>query len=194
MLVHDPEADKSAASLFVEVGSMSDPDDPKHSGVKYEGLAHFLEHMLFMGTKKYPEEAFYRKFLKENGGSSNAGTSAEYTQYYFDVSENAFPKALDIFSQFFKEPLLSKDGIAREMNAVDSEYRMRLSDEDRATEQIEKSVIIEPEAHWAHFATGSLGTLKKDGIYEEMKKFYDDNYSSNRMDLALVGPQSLDKL
>jgi len=45
LLISDPETDKSAAALDVNIGSMSDPRD-------LQGLAHFLEHMLFMGTKK----------------------------------------------------------------------------------------------------------------------------------------------
>jgi len=80
------------------------------------------------------------------------------------------------------------------MNAVDSEYRMRMSDEDRGTDMIEKSFIAEKMSHYAHFATGSLSSLKKDGIYAELKKFYENNYSSNRMDLVLVGNHTLDKL
>jgi len=86
LLVHDPEADKSAASLYVGVGSLSDPDDPHKKGEKYGGIAHFCEHMLFLGTKKYPDEEYYQKFLEENGGDSNAATGDEYTYFYFDVN------------------------------------------------------------------------------------------------------------
>jgi insulysin len=52
ILIHDPEADKSAASINVHVGSSLDPK-PLY------GTAHFLEHMLFQGTKKYPSENEY---------------------------------------------------------------------------------------------------------------------------------------
>ena len=44
-----------------------------------QGIAHFLEHMLFMGTEKYPDENEYSKFLAAHGGSSNAYTAAEDT-------------------------------------------------------------------------------------------------------------------
>jgi len=63
--------------------------------VELPGLAHFLEHMLFMGTEKYPEENDYSKFLAENGGSSNAYTSSDHTNYYFDVSPKELNGALD---------------------------------------------------------------------------------------------------
>lgn len=79
LLVHDPTVDMGAASISVGVGSYEDPDD-------LPGLAHFLEHLLFMGTKKYPEESEYGQFLNEHAGRSNAYTSAEHTNYHFDVA------------------------------------------------------------------------------------------------------------
>lgn len=69
ILISDPQTDKSAAALSVEVGYLSDPEE-------VPGLAHFLEHMLFLGTAKYPEENSYSTFLASNGGTSNASTYA----------------------------------------------------------------------------------------------------------------------
>jgi insulysin len=66
LLISDSTTDKSAAALSVEVGHMCDPEE-------IPGLAHFCEHMLFLGTKKFPNENDYTSFLSENSGSSNAG-------------------------------------------------------------------------------------------------------------------------
>ena len=77
--------------------------------------------MLFLGTKKFPKENFYKDFLNKHGGSSNAATGMEHTTYMFDVNCRDFEGALDIFSQFFKEPLFNPDSTARELRAVDSE-------------------------------------------------------------------------
>lgn len=68
IIISDPEADKSAASLDVRVGSALEPKT-RH------GLAHFCEHMLFMGTEKYPIENEYSEYLKNNGGHANAYTA-----------------------------------------------------------------------------------------------------------------------
>ena len=57
--------------------------------------AHFLEHMLFLGTGKYPDENEYSKFLNHHGGSSNAYTANDHTNYYFDVSPKDLEGALD---------------------------------------------------------------------------------------------------
>ncbi|KPM06648.1 insulin-degrading enzyme-like protein [Sarcoptes scabiei] len=111
MLISDPETDISAASLSVNVGSMSDP-------WPIQGLAHFLEHMLFMGTKKYPVENEYSKYLSQHGGDSNAYTTETSTNYFFDVKPEFLAPSLDIFSQFFIDPLMLEDSVNRELEAV----------------------------------------------------------------------------
>ena len=78
-MISDETTDKSAAGLDVHIGHMSDP-------VNLPGLAHFCEHMLFLGTEKFPDENEYSKFLSQHGGSFNAFTSSDHTNYYFDVS------------------------------------------------------------------------------------------------------------
>ena len=67
---------------------MCDPDE-------YPGLAHFCEHMLFMGSGKYPDENDYEKFIAENGGSTNAFTFEDYTTYYHDIAPDALVPSLD---------------------------------------------------------------------------------------------------
>ena len=91
----------SAACMFVSVGSLQDPEDPKSEAEpkkKIDGMAHFCEHMLFLGTEKYPAENHYQSFLQQNGGDSNAATGEEYTYFYFNVSNQKYGEALDIFS------------------------------------------------------------------------------------------------
>ena len=62
------------------------------------GTAHFLEHMLFMGTEKYKGENEYTEFIKNNGGMNNAYTSLTNTNYHFDCSNEAFNDCLDRFA------------------------------------------------------------------------------------------------
>ena len=78
LLISDPGSPKAAASLDVKVGS---GDNPPGRG----GLAHFLEHMLFLGTDKYPDAAEYEEYVTEHGGTRNANTSFEHTKYFFDI-------------------------------------------------------------------------------------------------------------
>jgi insulysin len=119
LLVQDDEADKAAAALDVGVGCSLDPKP-------FFGTAHFLEHMLFMGTEKYPSENEYSEYIKNAGGYNNAYTTLDNTNYHFECSNEALEGALDRFAQFFIAPLLGESQTEREMNAVDSEYNMSL--------------------------------------------------------------------
>jgi insulysin len=119
LLVSDMEADKAAAAIDVHVGAALDPE-PLY------GVAHFLEHMLFQGTDKYPGENEYSEFISNNGGYDNAYTSLTDTNYHFECSNEAFEEALDRLSQFFISPNFSESAAAREVNAVDSEFNQAL--------------------------------------------------------------------
>jgi len=88
LLISDPEADKSAVSMDVKVGSSLDPKT-------HFGTAHFLEHMLFQGTEKYPNENEYSEFIKNNGGYNNAYTSLTNTNFHLECSNEAFEESLD---------------------------------------------------------------------------------------------------
>ncbi|CAG0881777.1 unnamed protein product [Darwinula stevensoni] len=146
ILISDPETDKSAASLDLHVGSLSDPDD-------LEGLAHFCEHMLFLGTKKYPTENSYVKFLSEHGGSCNAFTSAADTNYYFDVAPPYLFEALDRFAQFFIHPLFTESATEREVNAVHSEHSKNIPSDPWRSHRVSK-VTSDPQHAYCKFGTG----------------------------------------
>ena len=124
MLVEDDKSETSAATIFVKSGSLNDPDEAN-------GVAHFCEHMLFLGTEKYPDEDYYSKFLQDHGGYDNAATGEDYTYYYFNVKNEKFNEGLDILTQFFKTPQFTESATDREMNAVDNEFKMNLSSESR---------------------------------------------------------------
>ena len=121
-LISDPETQESAASLTVEVGSWHDPE-------AYPGTAHFLEHMLFMGTKAFPDEREYWQYIQDNGGLCNAFTAPDRTAYLFSIKNSAFNGAFERFSHFFVDPLLSSSGIERELHAVDQEHSKNIEND-----------------------------------------------------------------
>lgn len=134
LLIHDPEADKAAAAMNVNVGSWVEP-------AQFAGLAHFCEHMLFLGTEKYPIDHEYGQYLAMYGGSSNAFTSLEDTNFYFDLlMPDAIGGALDRFAQFFISPLFTRDASDREMNAVDSEHQKNLQKDAWREYQLERNL------------------------------------------------------
>lgn len=119
-LVYDTNTRTASTSFNVAVGSLCNPDEVL-------GLAHYLEHMLFMGTEKYPTENEADRFASDNDGWINAWTDDLNTNYYFLVENSALEKMSDIYAQFFIKPLLEKDSLDREMQAVQSEYMMGYS-------------------------------------------------------------------
>ncbi len=183
MLVSDPNLNKSAASLQVDVGSYSDHKDT-------QGLAHFLEHMLFLGTKKYPSVEEYSNYLKTRGGYSNAFTAGNRTNYQLEIFHDDFEGALDRFAQFFIFPLFNPEYTAREVNAVHSEHSKNMMHDGRRQYQLIKTLYHKNHAS-NHFATGNKETLKNVKP-EVLKEFYSQYYSANLMTLCLMSKKSLD--
>ena len=184
ILISDPKADKAAASLSVYRGNFHDPADRL-------GLAHFLEHMLFIGTEKYPDVDGYFSYVQSNGGSSNAYTSSEHTNYFFDVQPEAFREGLDRFAQFFIAPLFDKDYVEREKNAVQSEYQLQIKDDGWRGFAVQK-MVTNPDHPAAKFNIGSLETLSGD-VHSTLLDFFENHYSANQMGLVILSPESLDE-
>jgi secreted Zn-dependent insulinase-like peptidase len=201
LLISDPGTRKAAASVSVNTGSR---DDPKTR----QGLAHFLEHMLFLGTEKYPEPDAYQAFISEHGGSHNAYTAFEETNYFFDVDADSLEPALDRFAQFFIAPLFNKEYVAREIHAVDSEYRARLKDDPRRSLDVFQQVI-NPSHPFATLSVGNVTTLtggvsperapiaedKLAGAYDDLRNelldFYKRFYSANQMNVVVLGQEDI---
>ncbi|KAJ1917679.1 metalloprotease [Tieghemiomyces parasiticus] len=186
------EAVKSSAALVVQVGDCADPPG-------LPGLAHFCEHLLFLGTEKYPKEGEYRDYLGSHGGRSNAYTSMNHTNYYFTINSEYFEGALDRFAQFFIAPHFNQDCTDRELRAVDSEHNMYLQYDLWRVFQISRT-LINPDHPLCNFNVGNLRTLKeipeRNGIdtRAELLKFYRTHYSANLMHLVVFGRDSLDQL
>lgn len=189
LLVSDPEADKAAAALNVHVGSMQNPDEQL-------GLAHYLEHMLFLGTEKYPDPDEYGDFMSRHGGTHNAYTADDHTNYMFEINNGRLDEALDRFADFFKSPQFYPDYSEKEIKAVNSEWSMRRASDGFILFKL-NNILLNPEHPIARFRIGnseSLGDKEGSVLYDEMKAFYDRYYSANIMTGAIVGNYSVEEL
>ncbi len=189
LLIENNETQKSAAALAVNVGHFSDPIDR-------QGLAHFLEHMLFLGTEKYPDGSEYQKFISQYGGSNNAWTATEHTCFFFDIHHSHFTEAIDRFSQFFTAPLLSEEFVNKERKNIDAEFKMKLKDDVRRLYDVHKETI-NPEHPFSKFSVGNTTTLcdsENGNLKEEVKAFFHKHYVAKAMTLVLEGPQNLKQL
>ncbi|CAB4312356.1 unnamed protein product [Prunus armeniaca] len=182
---------KAAAAMSIGIGSFSDP-------IEAQGLAHFLEHMLFMGSTEFPDENEYDSYLSKHGGSSNAYTEAEHTCYHFEVKREFLKGALRRFSQFFVSPLVKIEPMEREVQAVDSEFNQVLQNESCRLEQFHCHMAA-PGHPFNKFFWGnkkSLVDAMENGINlrEQILKLYRDYYHGGLMKLVVIGGESLDIL
>ena len=183
--VQDKLTDKTEVSVSVNIGSLANPKE-------YQGLAHFLEHMLFLGSKKYPKEDYYDKVVKQYGGSYNAYTEIFETVYYFSAFNNGINIIMDVFSRFFIDPLFNEDSVNREINAINSEHQKNINSDSWRLFQLIKNLAIKSNAYNT-FPTGNLDTLNKKGLRERMIKFWEDNYVSDNINICIISNLDIDK-
>ncbi|GHG68281.1 peptidase M16 [Alishewanella longhuensis] len=189
VLVHQADSEKSAAALTINVGHFDDPSER-------EGLAHFLEHMLFLGSKNYPDAGDFQHFISEHGGSHNAWTGTEHSHFYFDIEHHSFNGGLARFADMFSAPLFTASYVEKERQSIEAEFSMKLKDDSRRIYQVHKE-SINPAHPFAKFSVGNaqtLADLPNDSLQQAVKRFYQEQYSANRMTLCLVGNQPLAKL
>lgn len=189
LLISDTEAQSSAAAINVAVGANQNPPDRL-------GLAHFLEHMLFLGTQKYPLPGEYQQFISQQGGTHNASTAAENTQFFFTVKHQAFEPALDRFAQFFIAPLFNDIYIERERQAVHAEFSAKLQDDFRREWDVYRE-LMNPEHPGSKFGVGNNQTLadtEANAVRDDLLAFYQTHYSAEKMTLVVLSHHSLSQL
>ncbi|OEU06209.1 Peptidase_M16-domain-containing protein, partial [Fragilariopsis cylindrus CCMP1102] len=201
LLISDIATDKASAAIDINIGQLCDP-------ILSPGIAHFLEHMLFIGTKKYPQENDYDSYLQKNGGSSNAFTDLEHTNYYFDIQHNCLEGAFDRFAQCFIAPLFTESALEREVQAVDSEHAKNLMTDQWRMFQLSKTKLVNGSGSenghpFGGFGSGnaeSLPTNESNGngthIREQLLDFFQTYYrkSLSLYKLVILGRESLDEL
>jgi insulysin len=186
ILINDINLDKSYISVCVNVGSYYNPKN-------YDGLAHFLEHMLFLGSKKYPTVNYFSDKINEYGGLTNAYTDNFETVYYFDIFTSGLKEIIDIFSRFFIDPLFDKTLIEKEINAIDNEYLKNINNDNWKLYQFINSIINE-DSLINNFSTGSKETLNKPDILDIMIEFYNKYYISSNISICIASSLSIDEL
>jgi len=189
VLSSDPEAEDCSASMRVNCGYFNDPDD-------IPGIAHFCEHMLFLGTEKYPEEGDYNEYMSAHGGTENAATGSETTYFFFTVNPSGFEGALDRFSQFFISPLFTESGTERELNAIESEHRKNIVSDGRRAGAVLKSICNQSHP-FSKFATGNRETLTSkpiDEVRAALLRHFNTYFTPKNMFLSLESSLSLEEM
>lgn len=185
MLLSDPRLNRSSGSMSARVGQIDDPRETP-------GMAHFLEHVVSRGNAKYPGENEFIEYIGRNGGSRNAYTSSDHTNYQFEVRHDALEGALDRLAHCFISPAFKPELLAREINAVHNES-MRYIQTDSWRIFAAMREVYDPASGESKFSTGNKDTLVT-ATQPAVRAFFDLHYSPERMALAVTGRASLDEL
>ncbi|MDP4536419.1 insulinase family protein [Alkalimonas collagenimarina] len=183
LLVQQKDAEKSAAALCIRAGHF---DDPEHR----QGLAHFTEHMLFLGSRKYPVAGSFQHFINHHGGSHNAWTGTEHSTFFLDIEHSHFAEAIERFADMFQQPLFADSYIDKERQSIEAEFTLKLKDDGRRIYQVHKETV-NPKHPFAKFSVGNLQTLadgQEETLRQSLMDFFQRYYIANQMTLVLVSP------
>jgi len=175
-------------ALVVNAGSVLERDDQR-------GLAHFVEHLAFDGTKHFPNKdiiEYFRSLGMRFGGDANAYTSFDETVYHFDIPvENVggvkrIPdKALAVLDDWtYAVSFLSED-VTNESRVVLEELRTRSDAMDRVRKRL-YPVLFAGSAYAERQPIG-LAEIIENATSQQVREFYERWYTSDNMALVFVG-------
>jgi insulysin len=185
LLVSDPTRFDAAAAVAVRAGAWDDPDDAP-------GMAHFLEHMLFLGSEEFHEAGDFISYLSKYAGTTNAFTGFDRTVFSFSCQVEGLQGAMQRFGEFFTHPLLTQKSVESERLSVDQEFRMDMNHDGWRQQMVEAhlSNSRHPHSRYAIGTTRSLAHVDS----ARLRSWFEEHYSSNLMTLMVVAPLGLDEL
>jgi len=176
----------SSCALAVGVGSAKDP-------LEIEGLAHFVEHMLFAGPENDSPEKSFDEFLGMHGGYTNAVTSLFNTTYYFSISSKHFEGAMRMFSQFFTSPLqhMNDKAIKTAISEIDSEFYEKKNVPGRRLAAIINDIMKDGVMR-KKFTSGNRATFTGRNMSQAASEFVKENYRTENMTLVICSDRDLE--
>ncbi|HUP01844.1 MAG TPA: pitrilysin family protein [Gemmatimonadota bacterium] len=166
-----------AVDCWIGIGALHETDE-------HAGISHFLEHMFFKGTERYPLGAMDR-IVKEMGGYNNAATSMEFTHYYIVAPAEHFATALDLLADHLVEPALPEPEIERERQVVKEEIR-RKNDSPHGRLYSALTTAAFGETAYAREVLGTPASL--DRITPTvLREYWRANYRADRLVVAVAG-------
>ncbi|MBD1552163.1 pyrroloquinoline quinone biosynthesis protein PqqF [Pseudomonas typographi] len=187
-ILHEPRLRKAAAFLCVDAGSHDvDPAWP--------GMAHFLEHLFFLGTERHNGEQALMAYVQRQGGQLNASTRERSTEFFFEVPPTALSGALERLCDMLARPRLSAADQRREREVLHAEF-IAWSRDAEAQHQLWLTAPLSSRHPLRAFHAGNRYSLPLGSaeFQEGLLAFHQRFYHASQMTLCLVGPQSPDKL
>lgn len=185
LAVEVPGARNVRLVAAVGVGYLDEPGE-------WPGLAHLLEHSLFLGSRHSPQPGAFAAWMGEQGGRYNARTDEYVTDYHLSLPPAAAREGLMRLVDLLVRPCLVTSAISREVEVIDAEFQARLAD-PALHRQAALSRLFQPDHPAADFHAGHRGTLGKDSasLCEALGDFHDTHYRAERISVVMLGPTSL---
>lgn len=179
-ILTSPLQETKAMTVLFLVGTGSRFETPR-----LNGISHFLEHILFKGTEKYPGPQILAEVLDEIGANFNAYTSEEYTGFYVNAAAEHFPLALDVLHQMFYHPRYAHEDIEREKGVIDEEINMYRDLPQRHVFDLLKALMYGDTPMGRNIA-GAHETVNAFGK-EDFEDYQRDFYTPDNLILSIAG-------
>lgn len=188
ILRHAPQLKRCAAAVRVQAGSH---DAPR----AYAGLAHFLEHLLFLGTQRFPVDDGLMRYVQRHGGQVNASTRERSTDYFFEVPQAAFAGGLERLCDMLAHPCFDLQQQLREREVIHAEF-IAWSRNPQAQAQFALLQSVSSRHPLHSFQAGNRYSLPvhNPAFQAALSGYHQRYYQAGQMILSLCGPQSLEQL
>jgi predicted Zn-dependent peptidase len=178
-IIHHPAAFETVTVEFsVHTGSVAET-------AAEAGMSHFLEHLLFEGTKKRPSSKAIANEIEKYGGEFNAATSPERTFFYVKIAKKHFAVALDILADMFQHSVFDNAMIEKERKVILEEINL-VNDNPRQYQWI----LFHKALYGTHAAAkpvyGNTAALKK-MTRQQILSYFQRHYVPNNMTITVVG-------
>lgn len=171
--------------LWIKAGAMNDPWG-------HSGIAHFLEHLMFKGTKKYPE-GMYSKIISRMGGQENAFTSYDYTAYYATVAKEHLPQVMALEADRLQNWQVTKAQVDAERQVILKERQQTIDNQPIARFWEQVNAALYPNHPYQRPVIGWKNEMETLG-YDVATKFFNDYYTPSNAILVLSGDTTLDEV
>lgn len=187
-LRHAPRLKRAAAALRVHAGSHDAP-------AQWPGLAHFLEHLFFLGTARFGLQDGLMRYVQGLGGQVNASTRERTTDFFFEVPPQALAGGLERLCQMLTEPDLSLERQRAEREVIHAEF-IAWSRNPQAQHAFALLQAVSPRHPLSGFHAGNRHSLPlhNPAFQHALRQFHQCFYQGGQITLSLSGPQPLDVL
>lgn len=187
-LLHAPRLKRCAAALQMAAGSHDVP-------LAWPGLAHFLEHLLFLGTERFPTSEGLMAYVQRYGGQVNASTRERTTEFFFELPVATFADGLKRLADMLAHPRLALNDQLREREVLHAEC-VAWSQDAKAQQQVALLEGLAADHPLRGFHAGNRDSLpvEREAFQQALREFHQQFYQSGQMSLRLAGPQPLDEL